>query len=170
MDNQLRRIERRALAGDAEAERLWRRLCGRIGLYFRDHQPNEILTEWEEIQADYDEIWWHRRKALRWGWDWEPMGGLVKAHHTWGHRGWNNRNSKRKTLRTHRDGSRRNYKIRHSRNEEMIEELDPKRKRSERRRKKRFGGREHRSYRWVWNPETDRFKLLWTFTEPRLDE
>lgn len=114
MDERLRRAERRAAAGDPEAEDLWRKLCGRMGLYFKDHRPNEILSEWEEIQQDYDEIWWHRRKALRLDWDGDPInhGGLYKAHHSWGHRGWSERNAKRKTMRTHRDGSRKNYRLR----------------------------------------------------------
>ena len=35
---------------------------------------------------------------------------LFKAHHDWGHKG--SKNSKRKTLRTHRDGSRRDFRLR----------------------------------------------------------
>ncbi len=113
MDEQLRRIEREALAGDPEAEILWLRLCGRVGLYFRDYPPDELLSEAEETQQNYDEIWWHRRKALRLDWDGDPImsGGLYKAHHSLGHKGWGSKNSKRQTLRTHRDGSRRNYRL-----------------------------------------------------------
>ena len=114
MDEQLRRAERAAANGDPEAAAAWLQLCGRMGLFFRDHQPNEILSEAEDAQLDYDDIWWHRRKCLRLDWDGDPInnGGLYKAHHKWGHRGWNNRNAKRKTLRTHRDGSRKNYRLR----------------------------------------------------------
>lgn len=114
MDNELLNAARGDLGGDAEARARYARACERIGLCFRDRQPLEDLSEWEEVQADYDDIWWHRRKALRLDWDGEPInnGGLYKAHHQWGHRGWDAKNSKRKTIRTHRDGSRRNFRLR----------------------------------------------------------
>jgi len=61
MDLQLRQLERQAHAGDPDAEMRWIRLCGRRGLYFKDYQPDEVLTEWEEVQADYDSIIWHAK-------------------------------------------------------------------------------------------------------------
>lgn len=114
MDNKLRRAERDMLRGSPNGESDYRRMCARVGLYFKDHKPLEDLSEWEEAQEDYDDIWWHRRKALRLDWDGDPInsGGLYKAHHPWGHRGWGSKNSKRKTLRTHRDGSRRQFRLR----------------------------------------------------------
>lgn len=161
MDERFRQAEREWLAtGLPEAEDRFRRECARFGLRFRDHKREEILTEWEEIQADYDEIAWHARKALRWGWDWDPRGGLVKAHHTWGHRGWNNRNSKRKTLRTHRDGKGKNHK--RSQKREARDDLAP----HERRRMKRFAGRERlygRETRYEWDPEQERFRRTTVF-------
>ena len=73
MDERIRRVERRALAGDLEAERLWRRLCGRMGLYFKDHQPDETLTEWEEVQKDYDDLFWHAKGPKHFMWrEWCP--------------------------------------------------------------------------------------------------
>jgi hypothetical protein len=151
MDEELRRAEREFLSdGTPEAEERFIRYCARKGLHFRNHKREEILTEWEEVQADYDEIAWHARKALRWGWDWDPRGGLVKAHHTWGHRGWSNRNSKRKTLRTHRNGKHK------ARNYRPPKERKPKKQEAphEKRRKKRFAGRE-RLYgverEWEWD-------------------
>ena len=51
MDEQLRRLERRALTGDVEAEIRWRALCGRVCLYLRDHKPNETLSEWERTRG-----------------------------------------------------------------------------------------------------------------------
>ncbi len=111
MDDQLRRVERQALSGDPEAKILLQQLYGRLGLYFRDREREEILSEPEEIQGDFDEIWWHRRKALRLDWDGDPKPSICKAHHPWGHRGWGAKNAKRQTLRTHRDGSRRNYRL-----------------------------------------------------------
>jgi hypothetical protein len=92
----------------------------------------------------------------------EPRSGCGKAHHTWGHRGWNNRNAKRKTTRTHRDGSRKNYRLkepRGSREETVIHA----------RRKKRFGGKEHRKREYSFHPVTGRFNAWWEITKPDLD-
>lgn len=163
MDEHLRRLERQAATGDYAARQQWRAAVMRAGL----PDPDAVgpLTEWEEIQKDYDQIFWHRTTALRFGWDMEPRGGICKAHHTWGHRGWNNRNAKRKTLRTHRDGSRKNYKIKSEKDETTVEETA-----RSRRRKKRFGGREHRSYDWVRDEETGRWRIVYRFHEPNLDE
>ena len=120
MDDKLRRLERLAALGDPEAEAAWRRENGRRGLYFRDRQPHETLTQWEESQEDYDEIFWHAKGPKYFAWwsgcpccqDWGRLAAkLTKAHHVWGHR-WGGQNSKRKTLRTHRDGSRKNYRLR----------------------------------------------------------
>ncbi len=80
----------------------------------------ETLTEWEEVQQDFDDLWWHGntpRKCGLWGgtgidrfWDVDFRKGVFKAHLTWGHR-WGGENSKRQTLRTHRDGSRKDYRL-----------------------------------------------------------
>ena len=121
MDLELRRIERRMRAGEFGAEEEWRRKCGRRGLYFRDRRPAGDLTEWEEIQADYDDIWWHRKsvKTLKFtGYcrcccDFNTWARkLVKAKDMAWRSNWGDNNAKRKTLRTHRDGSRRNYRLR----------------------------------------------------------
>jgi hypothetical protein len=162
MDEHIRRLERRAAAGDYTARQQWRVAVMRAG--YPDPDDAGPLTEWEEIQKDYDKIWWHGKPSHCWWWGEIPIGGLVKAHHTWGHRGWNP-NSKRKTLRTHRDGSRKNYKIKCSHSEETVEESD-----RARRRKKRFGGKEHRKHEWSYNQETKRYKSWTTITKPCLDE
>jgi len=166
MDEQIRRAERAAATGDPEAVALWIRLCARMGLHFRDFpRTSEELTDAEEVQADYDDIFWHRTTALRMGWDWEPRAGLYKAHHTWGHRGWGEKNGKQKTLRTHRDGSRKNYRLRNPKTSETEDETA-----RARRRKKRFGGKEHRRQEWSYNPETERFRSWCVITKPNLDE
>ena len=124
MDDQLRRAERDFFSGDPEAEERFIRACARMGIRIRNHKRDEILTEWEEIQQIYDDQWWHgntARKCGLWGrrnfGDVDFKSAVFKAHHDWVHWGWNNRNAKRKTLRTHRDGSRSNYKIKDSRSE-----------------------------------------------------
>lgn len=122
MDERLRRLERQAALGDREAELRWREECKRIGLYFRDRQPDEILSEAEEIQEDYDEIFWHAKGPRHFSWnpacpccgDWSKWSAkLTQDHHTWGHR-WGGQNSKRKTLRTHRNAKHKskNYRLR----------------------------------------------------------
>lgn len=141
MDDYIRRLERLAATGDYQAHQRWRTELIRAG--FPDPDDSR-LTEWEEIQKDYDDLAWQRTTAGRFGWDFEPRSGCGKAHHVWGHRGWNNRNSKRKTTRTHRDGSRKNYKIRHPKTEDIAEETT-----HARRRKKRFG---ERSTANMWDP------------------
>lgn len=150
MDEQLRRLHRQAQRGDYQARIAWKAACERAGHPSDLEEIAAPLTYFEEVQQDFDEIWWHAKERLRFGWDWAPRGGLVKAHHAWGHRrGDKGENSKRKTLRTHRDGSRRCYEFRHDRplNEAPLSE-------TVRRRKKRFGGRSHRQYvhRGEWGP------------------
>lgn len=172
MDERLRRIERQALAGDPEAEILWRRLCGRRGLYFRDHQPDEILTEWEKIQQDYDDLAWQGRPwrglLYQWcgcrccGYQASTAKKLVKGRDLSFCDNWGDNNAKRKTLRTHRDGSRKNYKLKRRRDirtdESSISDIKKERAR---RRKKRFGGRGRLYGReWVWNPETQQYRIF----------
>jgi hypothetical protein len=120
MDEQLRRAERAAATGNPEDVAHWRRLCGRRGLFFKDYAPDEVLSEWEEAQQDYDDSWWHAntpRKCGLWNrgdlghYDFDFKTAVFKAHHRWGHY-YVSGNSKRQTIRTHRDGSRRNYRLR----------------------------------------------------------
>ncbi len=161
MDEQIRRLERRAKDGDYQDRAYWKAALERAG--HPDPDLAEIqapLNHFEEVQEDFDEIWWHAKERLRFGWDWEPRGGLVKAHHSWGHRrGHRGENSKRKTLRTHRDGSRRCHKIKNETpNRPPLTE-------AARRRKKRFGGRIHRGdYQWFG----DRFYRV--YYEVRFDQ
>jgi len=122
MDDQLRLAERAVRAGEPGAESLWRFLCARRGLYLRDRQPPEELTEWEEIQADYDDLWWQRKSVV--GFKWTSgcrccfeygnkfANKLVKGKDQRNRSNWGDNNAKRKTLRTHRDGSRRAYRLR----------------------------------------------------------
>jgi len=178
MDDYLRRLERQAAYGDIAARQQWKAALERAGFPDPDEEAAKApLTEWEEIQNDFDEIWWHGSTPLKcglWGgrtgigrfWDVDFSQSLFKAHHDWGHR-WGDPNSKRKTLRTHRDGSRKNYKIKDSHNEEKIEKSP-----HEQRRKKRFGGKEHRRREWVWVPGTEPWEGWWVVVidKPRLDE
>ena len=120
MDEQLRRAERAAATGNPEAVAHWRYLCGRRGLFFKDHRPDEILSEWEEAQEDYDELWWHTSRGRKCGL-WSPgdlrtgdfyfRTSVFKTCSKWGHLQ-GGKNSKRQTIRTHRDGSRRGYRFR----------------------------------------------------------
>ena len=162
MDDHIRRLERQAATGDYVARQQWKAAVIRAG--FPDPDDAGPLTEWEEIQKDYDDLAWQRTTAGRMGWDYEPRSGCGKAHHIWGHRGWNP-NSKRKTMRTHRSGSRKNYKLKGLRNEETVEETA-----RTRRRKKRFGGRETRRREWSYNEETKRYRSWCVITKPNLDE
>jgi len=174
MDGYFRRVERAAAGGDLEAETRLQKLYRRSGYFFRDHKRDEILTEWEETQQDYDDVSWHAKgpKYFMWGgWcsccrdssKWSSK--LVKAHkatpkHT-------PKNFKRKTLRTHRDGSRKNYKLKRS----LEADKTSTEKEHVRRRKKRFGGRERLYGReWVWNPQTERYKIVYWGRIPDLDE
>lgn len=148
MDEQIRRLARQVEAGNYQDRAAWKTALIRAG--YGDPDLEEItapLTYAEVVQQDFDEIWWHAAKRLRFGWDWMPRGGLVKAHHPWGHRrGHGGENSKRKTLRTHRDGSRRCYKIKHEVGPDSLALSE-----SARRRRKRFGGRAHRQ--WLYRGE-----------------
>ena len=162
MDDQIRRLERLAATGDYAARLQWRHALVRAG--FPDPDAPDPLTEWDEVQSRYDDLAWQRTTAGRMGWDYEPRSGCGKAHHTWGHRGWNP-NSKRKTMRTHRDGSRKDYRLRDESHEDAVEQAP-----HERRRKKRFGGRETRRREWSYNPETERYRSWCVITKPRLDE
>jgi len=165
MDDYLRRLERQVATGDYVSRKRWIAALVRAG--FPD--PDEAaltapLTEWEEAQKNYDDLAWQRTTAGRMGWDWEPRSGCGKAHHVWGHRGWNNRNSKRKTIRTHRDGSRKNHRLREPRGPKKETVIHA-------RRKKRFGGKEHRcGYDWVENQRTGRFRAVYSYGTPDLDK
>jgi hypothetical protein len=179
MDDYFRRVERAAAGGDPEAEILLQKLYRRCGYFFRDHKRDEILTEWEELQQDYDDIFWHQKgpKYFMWGGycsccrdvsKWSEK--LVKAHkpspkHT-------PKNFKRKTLRTHRDGSRKNYKLKRRRDirTDEVSISDIKKERT-RRRKKRFGGRE-RLYgcEWVWDSQAERYSRVYWCRVPDSDE
>ena len=122
MDDQIRRLEREAARGGYEARRAWKRCLQWIGEPDPDQAELEApATEWEEAQADYDDLWWHSntpRKCGLWGgsggwrfYDIDFKTAVFKAHLHWGHL-WGGHNSKRKTLRTHRKGSRgRNVRL-----------------------------------------------------------
>jgi len=168
MDDYIRRLERQAAAaGDYVSRQQWKAALERAGLPDPDEEALKApLTEWEETQKHYDDLAWQRTTAGRMGWDFEPRSGCGKAHHTWGHRGWNNRNSKRKTTRTHRDGSRKNFRLR-----DEVDEVERDEAPHERRRKKRFGGREHRcSSEWVQDQQTERWRVIYKFGVPDLSD
>jgi hypothetical protein len=147
MDDQLRRLERQAMIGNNQDRTAWKVALDRAGLPDPELAALQApLTHFEEVQQDFDEIWWHAKERLRFGWDWEPRGGLVKAHHKWGHRnGERGENSKRKTLRTHRNGSSRCYRLKQNQTEDKAP-LSGAAQESARRRKRRFGGRSHRQW------------------------
>jgi len=184
MDERLRRLERQAAAGDYYAHKAWKAACKRAGIPDPDEAAlTAPLTEWEWEQQDYDDLFWHADRRYRlqlWGGSENGLGwycdndfhpSLHKAHHTWGHRGWDNKNRKQKTLRTHRNGKHksRNYRLRTKPfDEENAQETETS---HERRRKRRFGGRE-RLYgcEWVWNPQTERYKIVYWVRIPDLDE
>lgn len=176
MDDRLRKAEREfAAIGDYES---WRRLQVELARAGYDVESELLapLSEVEEFQVDYDELWWHAKRGLRCGlWgsngshsfeDVDFAPSVYKAHHKWGHTWQGKENSKRKTLRTHRDGSRKNYKIKNAKSEPAVEEST-----RARRRKKRYGGREHRcDLRWVYNHLTERWTIVYRFGVPNLDE
>jgi hypothetical protein len=168
MDDYLRRLERQAASGDYVSRQQWKAALARAGLPDPDEEALKApLTEWEESQKHYDDLAWQRTTAGRMGWDWEPRSGCGKAHHVWGHRGWNNRNSKRKTIRTHRNGSRKNHRLRAEAPDEEIKNEAP----HERRRKKRLGGKEHRCRcDWVQDQRTGRWRVVYRYGVPDLDE
>jgi len=178
MDDYLRRLERQAAYGDYVSRRLWKAALEQAGI--PDPDLEELLaqpTEEEVAQAGYDEQWWHGntpRKCGLWSHscfhhgDADFRTAVFKAHNDWGHRGWDTKNSKRKTLRTHRSSRRkaRNYRLREAPLGKKQEETP-----HERRRKKRFGGREHRYGReWIQNMETGYYRVVYKFGTPRLDE
>jgi len=178
MDDYLRRLERQAATGDYASRQQWKAALARFGLPDPDEEALKApLTEWEESQAHYDEQWWHGntpRKCGLWNHscfrhrDEDFRTAVFKAHHDWGHRGWDTKNSKRKTLRTHRSSKRkaRNYRLREAPLDKEQEETS-----RERRRKKRFGGREHRcGYEWIENQQTGRYRAVSKFGVPNLDE
>lgn len=160
MDAQIRRLERQAKLGDYEDRARWKAALERAGR--PDPDVEELLaplSHEEALQADFDEIWWHSTKRFRFGWDMDPIGGLIKAHNM-GHHSNRGENSKRKTLRTHRNGSSRCYKTKCERT--TREPLSAEAETAARRRKKRFGGRMHKHYRhrgefgpWLFEPNLD---------------
>ena len=92
-----------------------------VGDPIKDRDLSEVLSEWEETQQDYDDLWWHRKSVM------SLMDGnhcpccirysskgasLVKAKNMSFRSNWGDNNAKRKTIRTHRDGSRRDYRLR----------------------------------------------------------
>lgn len=176
MDERRRRLERKAATGDYDAWVAWRQEVVRSG----ERDPIELgdPTEWEDTQDEFDDFWWHRvtsRRCRLWGssgrWRFSDVdfpSSIFKAHHTWGHSGWfDGKNSKRKTLRTHRNTKKR------SRNHRLREERSGSHQDAphERRRKKRFGGREHRYGRdWIQNQRTGRWRIVYKFSHPNLDE
>jgi hypothetical protein len=117
MDESLRRAEREAALDDYDARQRYRRMLVRSG------QPDPFELEehsWVDgVQDGYDDLWWHGNTARKCGlwrgrdfWDCDFKTSVFKAHHRWGHDPYRGTNSKRKTLRTHRDGSRKNYRLR----------------------------------------------------------
>jgi hypothetical protein len=111
MDNSLRSLERTyRLEQTADSLSALNRARTRAGLPEID--PHPLLTYAYEVQEEFDEIWWHRRGP------WPFIFGnrymdkdydkhakkLVKPHKMRNsfRRG---KNSKRKTLRTHRTGT-----------------------------------------------------------------
>lgn len=176
MDDQLRRLERLAATGDRASRELWKAALVRAGFPDPDEEALKApLTEWEEAQAHYDDLWWHASTPHKCGlWnhscfrhrDEDFAPSVFKAHHDWGHR-WGGENSKRKTMRTHRNGKHRSRDHRLRETPEKVKQDKP----HERRRKKRFGGREHRyGYDWVENQRTGRFRIVYKYGVPDLDE
>lgn len=136
---------------------------------YEDPRALGAPSKWDEIQSKYDDLAWQRTTAGRIGWDWEPRPGCGKAHRPVGHRGWDDRNAKRATLRTHRDARRRshNYRLK-----DKATPQDPQHVKAphERRRKQRYGGRGHISYEYYRNPVTGRGEVWRKVNRPRLDE
>lgn len=165
MDGHRRKLERKAATGDYDAWIAYRHAVVRSG----ERDPAELgePTEWEDIQDEFDNIFWHAKRGLKcglWGsngvncfWDVDFKTSVFKAHHDWGHKGWGDGNSKRKTLRTHRSTKKK------ARNYRLPKERKPKPPETEvvLRRMKRFGGRE-RLYgaetRYEWDPEQERYR------------
>lgn len=177
MDESIRRIERTtSLDWTPEDQERLLRSYDRMGLRVRIFDLADALTEWEEIQSDYDDLWWHAstpHKCGLWGGshsgcfrDVDFRSSVFKAHHEWRHR-WGGENSKRKTLRNHRDNRSRSkaYKPRREK-VNLKEEIAP----HERRRKKRYGGRGHLySEGWVQNQQSGRWRHYWGVGTPDLD-
>lgn len=92
------------------------------GLPVGDQKPAELLSSWEETQADYDDLWWQKHHIKRFipGWfraccrrdSVKYVVKLSKAKHLGFRPNYRDNSAKRKTLRTHRDGSRRHYRLR----------------------------------------------------------
>jgi hypothetical protein len=159
MDAHIRRLERQARLGDYEDRARWKAALERAGR--PDPDIEELLaplSHEEALQEDFDGIWWHSTRRFRFGWDMDPVGGLIKAHNM-GYHSNRGENSKRKTIRTHRDSSHL-HKIKRERS--MMEPLSAEAETAARRRKKRFGGRMHKQYRhrgefgpWLFEPNLD---------------
>ena len=177
MDYDLRRLERQAAAGDYASHQQWKAALKRAGVPDPDEEAlNAPLTEWEENQKDFDEIFWHAKGPKHFSWStdcfcchdaskWAVK--LMQDHHEWGHRGWNNRNAKRKTLRTHRNSKHkaRNHRLPSPRKAKRQDEPH------QRRRKKRYGGRERLYGReWVWDPQAERYKVVYWCRVPDSNE
>jgi len=177
MDDYLRRLERLAASGDYTSREQWKAALERAGLPDPDEEALKApLTEWEEAQAHYDDLWWHASTPHKCGlWnhsclrhrDEDFAPSVFKAHHEWGHR-CGGENSKRQTLRTHRDGSRKNYRLRDEAPDEETEQSTEEP--HERRRKKRFGGKEHRKRKYDFHPVTGWFYAWWEITKPDLGD
>ena len=92
------------------------------GRPIQEHKPAEVLTEWEMVQADYDDLHWHRYGYKHFrrnngcyccqAWETPFASQLTKPKYLNYRSNWGDNNAKRKTLRTHRDGSRRNFRPR----------------------------------------------------------
>lgn len=158
MDEHLRRLERQVATGDYAVRQDWVRALIRAG--YPDPDLVDLvapMTEAECAQEDYDDTFWHADRRYRlqlWGGSENGLGwycdndfhtSLHKAHHTWGHRGWNNKNRKQKTLRTHRNSKHKSRKFRLRDPQDSDDEIETD---HARRRKKRFGGRAHREWRY----------------------
>jgi len=106
----------------SEEERELLRLLSILdGRPIKDRDTSNDPTPLEEIQSDYDDIWWHCKsvKSLMDGngcrccTGYNPRAAsLVKAKSMTFRSNWKDNNAKRKTLRTHRNGSRRHYRLR----------------------------------------------------------
>ena len=117
MDQYLRNLQRQAASGDYQARKAWIAARVRAGFPHPDKEYlSAPLSEYEHIQEDYDETFWLARPRLgvisMWcgigccGYINELATKFIKPKDFTFTFSKMTKNSKRKTLRTHRDGSR----------------------------------------------------------------
>lgn len=107
----------------SEGEReVWHWLAILYGRPIKNHKPQEVLTEWEEVQLDYDDLHWQRYGYKHFranngcsccqSYETPFAAQLTKPKYLNFRDNVSDNNAKRKTIRTHRSGSRRLFNIR----------------------------------------------------------